>query len=117
MTPPSHPAPPLRWLLKPGLLRRIALRYWVRDPLVGLTETAIYLALRLVPTDAASWFGAVIVKVTRLNYPASEQRARIALRRLRPDLAEPAAIERLWRCEPHHDRVRGAVTAVEGGPH
>lgn len=94
-------APPVRWLLTPGFNRQAFLNYWVRDTLVGLIEVAIYLGLRLVPTDVASWFGAVIVKITRLSYPASEQRARDVWVRLRPEAADPAsvdaAINRLWR--------------------
>jgi Kdo2-lipid IVA lauroyltransferase/acyltransferase len=94
-------APPLRWLLGNREQRRIARRYWVRDPVVGAAELAIHVLLRLVPIDVCSYSGAAITYLTRHLYPASEVRARKAWARLRPRESDPAsvdaAMDRLWR--------------------
>jgi Kdo2-lipid IVA lauroyltransferase/acyltransferase len=94
-------APPLRWLLGNMEQRRIARRYWLRDPAVGAAELAIHFAMRLVPIDVASYSGAVITYLTRRLYPDSELRARKAWSVLRPRESDPAsvdaAMDRLWR--------------------
>jgi Kdo2-lipid IVA lauroyltransferase/acyltransferase len=94
-------APPLRWLLGNMEQRRIASRYWLRDPAVGASELAIHFAMRLVPIDVASYSGAAITYLTRRLYPDSELRARKAWSVLRPRESDPAsvdaAMDRLWR--------------------
>jgi Kdo2-lipid IVA lauroyltransferase/acyltransferase len=94
-------APPLRWLFGDMEQRRIARRYWLRDPAVGAAEVTIHFALRLVPIDVCSWSGAAITYLTRRLYPDSDARARKAWSVLRPQESDPAsvdaAMDRLWR--------------------
>ncbi len=94
-------APPLRSLLGTREQRRIARRYWLRDPVVGAAELAIHALMRLMPIDVCSYSGAAITYLTRHLYPASDLRARKAWARLRPQESDPAsvdaAMDRLWR--------------------
>jgi Kdo2-lipid IVA lauroyltransferase/acyltransferase len=94
-------APPLRWLLGNMEQRRIARRYWLRDPAVGAAELAIYFVLRWLPINLCSYSGAAMTYLTRHIYPDSEARARKAWSVLRPQEAAPApvdaAMDRLWR--------------------
>ena len=93
--------PPLCWLYGALEQRRVARRYWIRDPLVGSAEFAIHLASRLLPIDLCSYFGATITYLTRRHYPQSDARARRAWAILRPQEADgvtiEAAMDRLWR--------------------
>jgi KDO2-lipid IV(A) lauroyltransferase len=94
-------APPPRWLLGNKDQRRIARRYWLRDPAVGAAELAIHLVMRLMPIDVCSYSGAAITYLTRLLHRDSEVRARKAWSVLRPQESDPAsvdaAMDRLWR--------------------
>jgi Kdo2-lipid IVA lauroyltransferase/acyltransferase len=82
--------------------RRAARQYWLKDTVAGLLELALYRLLRLTPVDFCSWFGGAIVHLTRHFYPGSERRARKLWMALRPQEADPAAIDaamnRLWQC-------------------
>jgi KDO2-lipid IV(A) lauroyltransferase len=93
-------APPLHWLLGNVEQRRIARRYWLRDPVVGTAELALHILMRLLPIDACSASGAALTRLTRHIYPASEARARKAWSMLRPEESDPASIDaamdRLW---------------------
>ncbi len=120
-----YPAPPWRWSE-----RRALWRYWVQDALVGATDLGLHHGLRLLPTDRISDIGAKLgLRGGRKRRMASD-RARAALRLLRPD-ATPDAIEALleahWRHVGRtfaefaaHDRIvpEGRI-AIEGGdiPH
>lgn len=94
--------PPLRWLFGDARQRQIAGKYWLRDTVVGVVELVLYRLMRMVPIDFCSWFGGVIVHGTRHLYPESEKRARKAWVILRPQEAEPTAVDaamnRLWQC-------------------
>jgi Kdo2-lipid IVA lauroyltransferase/acyltransferase len=100
MTGESSP-PPLRWLLGEADQRRIARRYWLRDPAVGVAELALQYAMRAMPIDMCSYSGAAITYLTRHLYPKSDARARKAWATLRPEAADAASIDaamdRLWR--------------------
>jgi KDO2-lipid IV(A) lauroyltransferase len=93
--------PPLRWLLGNTGQRRIARRYWLRDPAVGAAELSIHFLMRSVPIDVCSYSGAALSYITRHFYPESEMRARKAWAQLRPQESDPAsldaAMDRLWR--------------------
>jgi hypothetical protein len=71
----TEQTPPLRWLLGSADQRRIARRYWLRDPVVGGAELAIHVLIRLMPIDMCSYSGAAITYLTRHLYPDSEARA------------------------------------------
>ncbi len=93
--------PPLRWLFSHALRRRVAWRYWLRDPAIGALELALHHTIRLLPIDACSFSGAAITYLTRHLYPESDARARRVWKVLRPQEADPAAVDaamdRLWR--------------------
>lgn len=77
------------------------LRYWLRDPALGLLNNTIHHTLRLLSVDACSAFGALISPFSAKRFAASDQRARRNWRALRPEAAdaaaEDAAMRRLWR--------------------
>jgi Kdo2-lipid IVA lauroyltransferase/acyltransferase len=93
--------PPLRWLFGDAERRRVARRYWLRDPAVGALEIALHHTIRLLPIDACSFSGAAITYLTRRLHPESEARARKVWTALRPQEADAAAVDaamdRLWR--------------------
>ena len=93
-------APPLRWLLKRGELRDRAWQYWGPDTAVGLMNSGVHHALRALPIDRCSGFGAVMARLTPYRYPISDQIARRNLQLLRPEGGDPAwvdaAMSRLW---------------------
>jgi Kdo2-lipid IVA lauroyltransferase/acyltransferase len=98
----GEPAPPpLRWLFGDAGQRRLARRYWLRDPWVGAAELALHYSMRAMPIDMCSASGAAITTFTRRLYPESEARARKVWAALRPEEADArsvdAAIDRLWR--------------------
>jgi KDO2-lipid IV(A) lauroyltransferase len=97
----ESPRPPLRWLFGDAGQRRIARRYWLRDPMVGAAELALHYSMRAMPIDMCSASGAAITYLTRRLYPESDARARKAWAALRPEEADArsvdAAIDRLWR--------------------
>jgi Kdo2-lipid IVA lauroyltransferase/acyltransferase len=97
----ESPPPPLRWLFGDADQRRIAGRYWLRDPVVGAAETVLHYAMRAMPIDMCSYSGAAMTSLTRRLYPESEARARKAWVALRPEAADAhsvdAAMDRLWR--------------------
>ena len=94
-------APPIRWLLAGRDKRRAALLYWIADPLAGAYFYTIHGTMRALPTDACSWAGAALTRLTRKFYQDSEARARHLWRRHNPAQADTAstdaAIDRLWR--------------------
>jgi lauroyl/myristoyl acyltransferase len=84
-----YPAPPWRWAGRAALIR-----HWVRDPALGLGDSVMHHALRLLPTETASAIGARLgLRAGRRKAEASA-RARALLRALRP-AAAPAEIEAL----------------------
>jgi Kdo2-lipid IVA lauroyltransferase/acyltransferase len=93
--------PPPRWLFGNADQRRIARRYWLRDPVVGAAELALHYSMRAMPIDVCSASGAAITYFTRRLYPESEARARKAWAALHPEAADArsvdAAMDRLWR--------------------
>ena len=96
----TEQAPPLRWLVGSTDQRRIARRYWLRDPVVGGAEIAIHVLIRLMPIDMCSYSGAAITYLTRHLYPDSEARARKAWARLRPQDCDPASVDAAMVAEP-----------------
>ncbi len=116
-----YPAPPWRWSE-----RRALWRYWVQDALVGASDLALHRALRLLPTDRISDIGARLGERGGRKRRMASDRARAALRLMRPG-ASAAEIEALltahWRHVGRtfaefaaHDRIvpEGRI-AVEGG--
>jgi len=97
----KNDAPPIAWLFDSTLRRRRMVRYWIRDPAIGAIEFFIYVIMRLLPIDLCSYLGAAITYFTRRLYPQSDARARKLWCVLRPQDAEPAAVDaamdRLWR--------------------
>jgi KDO2-lipid IV(A) lauroyltransferase len=93
--------PSMGWLFEGAERRRRTLRYWIRDPVVGGIEFAIFALSRLLPIDLCSDLGAFTTRLTRRLYPASDARARKLWVALRPQEADPASIDaamnRLWR--------------------
>jgi KDO2-lipid IV(A) lauroyltransferase len=92
-------APPLAWVRGDPAQRLAWRRYWVRDTVWGLADTAIHHALRLATVDGCSRTGAVLGSLLGPRNPARARRAREALARLRPDLDGPgleAALRRFW---------------------
>ncbi len=69
----------MRWLFGDADRRRIARRYWLRDPVVGAAEIVLHYAMRAMPIDMCSYSGAAITYLTRRLYPESEARARKAV--------------------------------------
>jgi Kdo2-lipid IVA lauroyltransferase/acyltransferase len=73
------------------------LRYWVFDPAMGVLNTTIHEALKLLPIDACSAVGGLLVPLSRRRYEASDRRARKNWKRLRPDDADDAAVDAAMR--------------------
>jgi KDO2-lipid IV(A) lauroyltransferase len=72
-------------------------RYWVRDTLSDLPKWASYHGLKLLPTEMASWLGALNFDVIRRFYPGRNKRLAANAARIRPDL-DPATVARAnWR--------------------
>lgn len=95
-------APALFWLLGRDPARRaLARRYWIDDVVDGVCKWTGHLAMRAMPIDWASAFGAWTGRFSPRIYPAEDARARFAWRALRPDESSPAqvdaAVRRLWR--------------------
>jgi KDO2-lipid IV(A) lauroyltransferase len=94
-------APPIRWLLADRDKRRAALVYWIADPIAGAYFYLIHGMMRALPTDACSWTGAALTRLTRKFYKESDVRARRIWQRCHPAQADTAstnaAIDRLWR--------------------
>jgi KDO2-lipid IV(A) lauroyltransferase len=90
----------MRWLWGSEERRR-AIQYWARDAVTGLLLAASYEALRLLPIDICSGFGAMLAKNASRRYANLDARARANLRQLRPEQTDPALIDatmsRLWR--------------------
>ena len=82
--------------------RRLLYRYWVRDPLIGARLVVTHELLRLLPTSLVSRIGADLARLFAPKlHPQVDERARAALRILRPDLALDeqaldASMQRLW---------------------
>ncbi len=80
--------------------RQALWRWWLRDPALGLKDWLPHQAIRLLPTDAASDFGAWLARGQMQKRPGPSDKARALLRALRP-AASPAEIEALvaahWR--------------------
>lgn len=93
--------PPLRALLRGGPDRQTAVRHWLRDPAMGGLNLGLHHALRALPTDWCSAFGAANAGLSARRYSESDARARRLWRALRPLEASPAevdaAMRRLWR--------------------
>ena len=93
------PPPPLRWLFGDADQRRIAGRYWLRDPMVGAAELALHYAMRAMPIDMCSYSGAAITYLTRRLYPDSDARARKAWAVLRDEGHDPIETRRRERAD------------------
>lgn len=93
------PRPPLRAFLGNAEQRRWAVKYWLRDPAVGVVNFAIYFGMRLLPIDVASAVGARLGAFARFRYPQSHARARKLWMTLRPGEIDKTdeAVGRLWR--------------------
>jgi len=74
-------------------------RYWIHDTAIGLLNITIHHALRLLPIDACSAFGAFVTPLSVRRYTANDLRARRNWRRLHPQsdpASTDAAMKRLW---------------------
>lgn len=96
------PAPALFWLVSRDPARRtLARQYWITDVIDGVYKWTGHLAMRAIPIDWASGFGAWTGRFSPRIYPAEDARARVAWRTLRPEESSPAqvdaAVRRLWR--------------------
>jgi KDO2-lipid IV(A) lauroyltransferase len=93
-------AVPLRWLLERGERRQRAWQHWVSDTAVGLRNTSVHHALRLLPIDTCSDFGSSMGRYTPSRFPDSDRQARRNFRLLRPEADDPAwlddAMRRMW---------------------
>jgi KDO2-lipid IV(A) lauroyltransferase len=91
--------PPLRAFFGNAEQRRWAIKYWLRDPVVGVINLGIYFTMRLLPIDVGSAIGARLGSFARFRYPQSHARARALWMRLRPDEIDKTdeAVARLWR--------------------
>jgi Kdo2-lipid IVA lauroyltransferase/acyltransferase len=73
----------------------------VRDGVNNLLITALHEALKVLPIDACSDFGAFMAKSASRRYAVLDARARENLRQIRPEPSDPASIDatmsRLWR--------------------
>jgi Kdo2-lipid IVA lauroyltransferase/acyltransferase len=99
---PDRKVPRLRWLFsRRAEQRQHAIRYWLRDPSVGVLNIGIHYGLRLLPIDACSAAGTALGTLAKYRFPESDARARKLWMRLRPDEADKAttdaAVNRLWR--------------------
>lgn len=93
------PAPPLSALWRGGPARAESYRYWVKDTLSGLADTALHHGLRALPVEACSAIGWYWGSRSGPRRRAWHDRARRNLQHLRPDLdgaAVDAAIGRMW---------------------
>lgn len=121
MTDHLYPAPPWRWSARNALLR-----YWVRDPVEAMADWLPHQAMRLMPTETASAFGARLGLRAGRKRQVGSDRVRSLLRSLRPE-ATPAEVEALlmahWahvgRCFAEFAalsrfRAEGRI-AIEGG--
>jgi KDO2-lipid IV(A) lauroyltransferase len=95
-------APPLSWLLAEPERRSRAWSYWMRDTWKGVLNTSVHHALRSLPIDACSDFGAMMSGTAPRRYPRADARARAVLSARLPDAAQPGAVDaamtKLWRC-------------------
>jgi KDO2-lipid IV(A) lauroyltransferase len=91
--------PPLRWVFDKAERRGEFLRYWVRDPIVGIVNFAIHYGVRLLPIDVASAIGGALGAFAKFRYPQSDVRARKLWITVRPNEAAKvdAAVNKLWR--------------------
>jgi Kdo2-lipid IVA lauroyltransferase/acyltransferase len=94
--------PPLHWFLANAERRSRARKYWVVDPFVGVYNTILHYAMRLLSIDACSNLGAFLSFYSPFFFRESDARARKAWIRLRPAESDPASVDaamrRLWRC-------------------
>jgi KDO2-lipid IV(A) lauroyltransferase len=92
--------PPLRWLMERGDPRRRAWQYWVSDTAVGLRNSSVHHALRLLSIDRCSNFGSSMGRFTPQRFPDSDRQARRNFRLLRQEASDPAwldaAMRRMW---------------------
>jgi hypothetical protein len=90
----------MRWLLGRSVGRRPAIQY-LCDGVNYLLITTVYEALKLLPIDACSAFGAIMAKNASRRYAELDARARKNLKQIRPEQSDPASIDttmsRLWR--------------------
>jgi KDO2-lipid IV(A) lauroyltransferase len=98
----ANKAPPLRWLVSGTVQQRqIARRYWLRDPVMGLLNVSIHVALRYTPIDLCSYLGSLMGALAQLRMPELNNQARKVWMHLRPQETDPALVEatlkRLWR--------------------
>ncbi|MBU8540127.1 lysophospholipid acyltransferase family protein [Falsiroseomonas tokyonensis] len=102
-----YPAPPWRWSERQALLR-----YWLRDPLQGLADWLPHQAMRALPTEAASAFGARMGLRAGRKRQVGSDRVRALLRQLRPE-ASPAEVEALLAAHwSHVGRCFGEFAAL-----
>lgn len=97
---PDSNVPRPGWMFSGNAERRnFALRYWLRDPVVGVLNIGIHYGLRLLPIDACSAVGAQLGALAKYRFPQSDARARKLWLKTRPqDAAQvDAAVRRLWR--------------------
>jgi Kdo2-lipid IVA lauroyltransferase/acyltransferase len=94
-------ATPLSWLLAEPERRSQAWRYWMRDTWKGALNTSVHHALRSLPIDACSDFGAMMIRMAPRRYPRDDARARAVLSAQLPDAVQRGAVDagmtRLWR--------------------
>jgi len=100
--PDAPDTPPIRWLFDRPQRRRQAFQYWVHDPIAGLLNTSLHHAIKPLPIDACSAFGAMMARLSACRYADSDARARRNWRALRPERSDAASVDAamqgLWRC-------------------
>jgi KDO2-lipid IV(A) lauroyltransferase len=92
-------APPFGWRLGTPEQRLAWRRYWLRDTGVGLGDMAMHYAMKLGTIDSCSAAGALLGRALGPAARARARRARMAARRLRPELSDAqleAFLERMW---------------------
>jgi KDO2-lipid IV(A) lauroyltransferase len=98
----SIDTPRLRWFFGTAEQRQRAFKYWGEDVLIGALDLLIHYGMRSLPIDWCSKIGTYLGVFGRVRYPDSDDRARRAWRKLRPDDADDAATEKavtnVWRC-------------------
>jgi hypothetical protein len=91
----------MRWLLRRLERRRSAIQHQTRDGFNYLLITAMHEALKVLPIDACSGFGAFMAKNASRRYAELDVRARENLKQIQPEQSDPASIDatmsRLWR--------------------
>jgi Kdo2-lipid IVA lauroyltransferase/acyltransferase len=91
----------ISWLLRRPERGRSTIKQWFRDGGAYLLITAVHEALKVLPIDACSGFGAVMAKNASRRYAELDARARENLKQIRPEQSDPASIDatmsRLWR--------------------